>query len=65
MSSNPNVALLNSAEVCDLLAIDRSTLSRWVKDGRLPCYMKLPGRRGAFLFERSAVEQLAAGKVAS
>ena len=62
MSSNPKVELLNSAEVCALLSIDRSTLSRWVKDGTLPCYTKLPGLRGAFLFDRSAVEALANAK---
>lgn len=51
--------LLSSAEVCDLLHIDRSTLSRWVAAGRIKPAHQLPGRTGAFLFNDSDVSALA------
>ena len=51
--------LLSSAEVCDLLHIDRSTLSRWVAAGRIKPAHQLPGRTGAFLFYGSDVSALA------
>ena len=43
--------LIGSAEVCERLGIDRSTLSRWVAAGKITPALKLPGRRGAFLFD--------------
>jgi excisionase family DNA binding protein len=52
--------LLASVEVCEALHIDRSTLSRWVQVGRIEPAMRLPGKRGAMLFSRSAVDALAA-----
>ena len=52
--------LLTSAEVCERLGIDRSTLSRWVAAGRIRPATKLPGIRGAFLFARADVERIAA-----
>lgn len=58
MSTTP--PLLSSAEVCDALAIDRSTLSRWVAAGRIACLHKLPGPRGAFVFEASEVARVKA-----
>jgi len=48
--------LLTSAEVCDELHIDRSTLSRWVASGRIEPIKKGAGLRGAFMFTRDAVE---------
>lgn len=36
-----------------------STISKWVRDGKLTPTRKLPGRTGAFLFKRSEVEALA------
>ena len=52
--------LLHSAEVCEILGIDRSTLSRWVAAGRIPAAQKLPGLRGPFLFDPADVERIAA-----
>lgn len=52
-------AHLNSAEVCERLHIDRSTLSRWVAAGRISPAIKLPGKRGPFLFDPSEVERVA------
>ena len=48
-----------ATEVCDLLGIDRSTLTRWVASGRLTPAFKAPGLRGAYFFHRADVERLA------
>lgn len=58
MTQTPSNALMTSAEVCDELHIDRSTLSRWVSLGRIVAAHKLPGIRGPFLFDRSEVERV-------
>ena len=50
--------LMNSAEACKRLRIDRSTLSRWVAQGRIVPAGKLPGLRGAFLFHPTEVERV-------
>ena len=50
---------LTSAEVCERLHIDRSTLSRWVAAGRIAPAIKLPGKRGPFLFDPTEVERVA------
>ena len=54
---------LTSAQVCDLLNIDRSTLSRWVASGRVSPFMKLDGLRGAFIFTRAEVDRVKALEV--
>lgn len=57
--------LIGSAEACEILALrddkplDRSTLSRWVKDGKLTPAMRLNGKTGAMLFHRAEVLALA------
>lgn len=58
---------LTSAQVCDRFGCDKSTLSRWVKDGFIRPAMQLPGPTGAFLFaaaEVARVEPLAADRLA-
>lgn len=54
--------LVTSAEACELLGLvrplDRSTLSRWVQQGRITPAHKLPGLRGAFLFDPAEVERV-------
>jgi len=53
--------LIGSAEACVLLGnIHRSTLTRWVKAGRLHSAVQLPGRNGQLLFERATVLALLA-----
>lgn len=49
---------LTSAETCTALGIDRSTLSRWVSSGRILPATKLPGVRGAFLFDPDEVNRV-------
>lgn len=51
--------LIGSAEACDVLGIDRSTLSRWVALGHIAPALRLPGQTGAHLFDRADVERLA------
>ena len=65
MPKTPTPNLIGSAEACERLGIDRSTLSRWVAFGRLPLAMRLPGPTGALLFHPSDVERLAAERRAS
>lgn len=46
---------LTSGEACTELDIDRSTLTRWVKSGRLNPTRQLPGKTGAFLFSAAEI----------
>ncbi|WP_067891344.1 helix-turn-helix domain-containing protein [Nocardia vaccinii] len=50
--------LLTSEEASKLLEVDKSTLIRWVSSGDVKPVRKLPGKTGAFLFERSDIEDL-------
>jgi predicted site-specific integrase-resolvase len=51
--------LVTSAATCERLGnIDRSTLTRWVAAGRIKPAMKLPGLRGAYLFEPAEVQRV-------
>lgn len=50
---------MTSAEASDELGIPRRTLTRWIAKGRVQVSRKMPGIRGAYLLDRSVVEQLA------
>jgi predicted site-specific integrase-resolvase len=50
--------LIGSAEACELIGVDRSTLSRWVTLGKITPAMRLPSPKGAMLFKRADVERL-------
>lgn len=52
--------LVGSKDVCARLDINRSTLTRWVADGRIAPAVRLPGRNGAMLFDPADVDALAA-----
>lgn len=43
-----------------MFGIDRSTLSRWVAADRIAYLHKLPGVRGAFLFDDAEVKRVKA-----
>lgn len=47
--------LIGTQEACDLLGVDKSTVSRWVAAGRL---VPLGSIGRAFVFDRAAVEAL-------
>lgn len=59
-----NTDLITTEEACALIgsprrpgySLDRSTLSRWVADGRITPAVRI---RGAFLFARADIEALA------
>jgi len=51
--------LLSSAEVCERLGIDRSTLSRWVTAGRITPVHQGTGVRGPMLFDPADIDRLA------
>ena len=50
---------LTSVQVAEILGVDRSTLSRHVAFGKIQPAMKLPGKRGAMLFDAATVRQYA------
>lgn len=50
---------LSSGEVCERVGFDRSTLSRWIKDGTAIPAMRLPGKTGAYLFTPAEADRLA------
>lgn len=59
----PNTQLshnLTAAAVCEDLGCDRSTLSRWVKEGFIVPAFQFPGARGAFLFEPREIDRVRA-----
>lgn len=59
MDSDPD--LIGSKEACRILRdCARSTLTRYVHDGRLEPAAKLHGRNGAYLFRRGEVDRLLA-----
>lgn len=51
--------LISAAEAAAVLGIDRSTLTRWVKSGRIEAVHKNPHQNGALLFDQAAVDELA------
>jgi excisionase family DNA binding protein len=54
----PDPKLITTAEAAKLLGVDRSTLIRWVRAGKIAATVTVPGYRGALLFERSDVDAL-------
>lgn len=56
MTNNDHIG---AREAADILGVDRSTLSRLVKQGVVPYVLQLPGTTGARVFSRSAVERVA------
>jgi predicted site-specific integrase-resolvase len=51
--------LIGSKEACEMLSIDRSTLTRWVQAKKIEPVKKLNGIRGANLFDPADIEALA------
>lgn len=51
--------LLSTLQACERIGFDRSTLSRWIKDGTARPAMRLPGKTGAYLFDPAEVARLA------
>ncbi len=53
--------LITTAQVAEVLGITVAWANKQAAAGRLPVVQKLPGRTGAYLFDRSAIE-VEAGK---
>lgn len=47
-------SLLGVEEVAELFHVARSTVTRWVQDGKLPAYSI--GRRGTYAFDPGVIE---------
>lgn len=54
----PHKNYITSAEACEILRVNRSTLSRWVDSGKAKPVWQMPTHTGARLFRRSDIEQL-------
>lgn len=51
---------LTTPQACEILGIDRATLTRWVDREVIAPAFKFPGKTGGYLFNRVDVERLAA-----
>lgn len=58
MHTTPLTEYRTAASVCKEYGCDRSTLSRWVKEGFIAPAMQMPGSRGAFLFDPAEVARV-------
>lgn len=56
--TTPESPPIPTSDVCGLLHIDRSTLSRWVASGRITPLFKAPGTRGSFFFDPAEVQRV-------
>ncbi len=56
-------ALITSAEVGEILGVDRATVTRYAIKGTLQS-QKLPGSTGSYLFNRTDVERFIADRTA-
>lgn len=65
MHNVPTPGLIPSADACELLSVDRSTLTRWVASGRIKPAGKVPGKRGGYLFAVAEVERVNAERKAA
>lgn len=52
--------LIGIREAAEILEIPRSTFSRYVANGRVKPYAKLPGRTRVYIFELEQIERLKA-----
>lgn len=50
---------LTTTEVARLFRVNRKTITRWVKAGKLPVAYRYPGETGALLFDRARMVELA------
>jgi len=54
---------LNSEQAAEILGLSRATINRQAAAGNIPA-TKLPGRTGAFIFDRETIESLALDRAA-
>lgn len=56
--------VIGALDVAEVLGISKATVNRRALAGEIPAH-KLPGKRGAYVFNRAVIEALAAAKDAS
>ena len=55
--THPPMGVIGSTEAAAILGIDKSTLTRWVIEGRVPCIGRVSAKRnGALLFDLHEIE---------
>lgn len=59
-SKTNDTPYIGSREACQILGVDKSTLSRWVAAGRLTPIMRGTSKNGAMFFNRADVDALLA-----
>lgn len=64
MTQVTNTTLVTTVEAAAILTTSRSQVARLAKAGHLVPSAKGPGSRGAYLFDRDAVERLARERAA-
>jgi predicted DNA-binding transcriptional regulator AlpA len=52
--------LITTAQASELLGITVAWINKQAAKGRIPYVQKLPGRTGAYVFDREEIERLAA-----
>jgi len=52
--------LVGVAEAAEILEVDRATVTRWLRQGKIIAAHKLPGSNGAWLMPYASVAHLAA-----
>jgi hypothetical protein len=57
--------LIGSDEAAEILGINRHTLTRHVRQGKVPAVQKLQGKTGGYLFAYAAIAKLAAERRAA
>ena len=55
-----STSTIATRDVARLLKRSTATINRAAQSGRLPVLAKAPGPRGAYLFDRAAIERIAA-----
>jgi excisionase family DNA binding protein len=54
----PSTTLLTTAQVAERTGYSVRTITRWVDEGRITPAHKLPGDKGAFLFDEAELRKL-------
>ena len=60
LDTSAQPALIGTREAAEILGVPRTTLASRLAAGTIAPAIKLPGRTGAFLFDRAYIEQIAA-----
>ena len=56
--------LITTPEAAAILGVHRFTVTRWALEGNLEVAYRMPGKTGAFLFEKDHIAALAKEKAA-